>query len=86
MRRWFLCRDYVCFAANDATEDAMALFDDEPRKKLKPHEIGQDLSLLSSGELVERIELLRAEIARLQADLEAKTATKSAAEALFRRD
>ncbi|TIV12509.1 MAG: DUF1192 domain-containing protein, partial [Mesorhizobium sp.] len=25
----------------------MAIFDDEPRKKARPHEIGQDLSLLS---------------------------------------
>ena len=63
----------------------MALFDDEPRKKPKPHEIGQDLSLLSVGDLAERIALLRAEIERLEADLQARGATKNAAEALFRR-
>jgi uncharacterized small protein (DUF1192 family) len=63
----------------------MAMFDDEPRKKPKPHEIGQDLSLLSQGELTERIGLLREEIARLEAELQAKGTTKSAAEALFRR-
>ena len=63
----------------------MAIFDDEPRKKPKPHEIGQDLSLLSVGELGERIALLRDEIARLEAELAAKGSTKSAAEALFRR-
>jgi uncharacterized small protein (DUF1192 family) len=63
----------------------MAIFDDEPRKKPKPHEIGQDLSLLSVGELGERIALLRDEIARLEAELAAKDSTKSAAEALFRR-
>ena len=63
----------------------MALFDDEPRKKPKPHEIGQDLSLLSVGDLTERIDLLRAEIERLEADLQARGATKNAAEALFRR-
>jgi uncharacterized small protein (DUF1192 family) len=63
----------------------MALFDDEPPKKPKPHEIGQDLSLLSVAELSERIALLRAEIERLEAELQAKGATKSAAEALFRR-
>ncbi|MEP9387517.1 DUF1192 domain-containing protein [Mesorhizobium sp. KR9-304] len=63
----------------------MALFDDEPLKKPKPHEIGQDLSLLSVGELTERIALLRAEIERLEAELKAKSATKSAAESLFRR-
>jgi uncharacterized small protein (DUF1192 family) len=63
----------------------MAIFDDEPRKKQKPHEIGQDLSLLSVGELAERIGLLREEIRRLEAELQAKGTTKSAAEALFRR-
>jgi uncharacterized small protein (DUF1192 family) len=63
----------------------MAIFDEEPRKKQKPHEIGQDLSLLSEADLSERIALLRAEIERLEAELEAKGATKNAAEALFRR-
>ena len=62
----------------------MAIFDDEPRKKPRAHEIGQDLALLSVGELSERIALLRDEIARLEAELGAKGATKSAAEALFR--
>jgi len=63
----------------------MALFDDEPRKKPKAHEIGQDLSLLSVGELDERIGQLRTEIARLEAERAAKGATKAAAEALFNR-
>ncbi|BAV48399.1 hypothetical protein MesoLj113a_15180 [Mesorhizobium sp. 113-1-2] len=63
----------------------MAIFDDEPKKKARPHEIGQDLSLLSVGELSERIGILREEIARLEAELKAKDNTKSAAEALFRR-
>jgi uncharacterized small protein (DUF1192 family) len=63
----------------------MALFDDEPRKKAKPHEIGQDLSLLSADELTERIALLRSEIERLEAELQAKNVTKNAAESLFRR-
>jgi uncharacterized small protein (DUF1192 family) len=63
----------------------MALFDEEPLKKPKKHEIGQDLSLLSVDELRERITVLRAEIDRLEAELEAKGATKNAAEALFRR-
>ena len=63
----------------------MALFDDEPLKKPKIHEIGQDLSLLSVAELNDRIAVLRAEIERLESELQAKGATKSAAEALFRR-
>jgi uncharacterized small protein (DUF1192 family) len=63
----------------------MAIFDDEPKKPASRHEIGQDLSLLSVSELSERIALLREEIARLEAELNAKGATKNAAEALFRR-
>lgn len=63
----------------------MAIFDDEPVKRPKAHEIGQDLSLLSVRELEERIGLLKEEIERLQADVRAKSATKSAAEALFRK-
>jgi uncharacterized small protein (DUF1192 family) len=63
----------------------MALFDEEPRKKKLPHEIGQDLSALSAGELDERIGQLRAEIARLEAELASKGATRTAADALFKR-
>lgn len=64
----------------------MALFDDEPVKPRRVHEIGQDLSLLSVAELNERIGQLRAEITRLEAELGAKGATRLAAEALFRRE
>lgn len=63
----------------------MALFDDEPVKKKVIHEIGQDLSALSFGELEERIAQLSAEIERLQAEKSAKGATRNAADALFRR-
>lgn len=63
----------------------MALFDEPPKKKARPHEIGQDLSMLSVGELEERIAVLRDEIARLEAEMAAKGATLTAAEALFRR-
>jgi len=63
----------------------MAIADDEPRKVVRVHEIGQDLATLSTFELEERIEQLRAEIVRLEAEMKAKGATKSAAEALFRR-
>jgi uncharacterized small protein (DUF1192 family) len=63
----------------------MAIFDDEPKKPKRVHEIGQDLSLLSVGELEERIVQLRAEIERLEAELKSKGSTKEAAEALFRR-
>ncbi len=63
----------------------MALFDDEPAKPRRTHEIGQDLSLLSVDELQQRIGQLQAEIDRLEAELAAKGSTLQAAEALFRR-
>lgn len=63
----------------------MALFEEEPRKKKLAHDIGQDLSALSVGELDERIGLLRDEIARLEVERTEKGATRNAADALFRR-
>ncbi len=59
--------------------------DDEnlPKKKIT-HEIGQDLSLLSVFELKERIEILREEIARLEAAAQSKAAAKGAADAFFK--
>jgi uncharacterized small protein (DUF1192 family) len=67
------------------TEERMAIFDDESVKPVRVHTIGEDLSRLSAGELTERIGQLKAEIARLEADLSTKGATKAAAEALFKR-
>ena len=58
--------------------------DDRPKKKIS-HEIGQDLTLLSVGELNERIALLRGEIARLEADIKSKQASKSAADMFFKK-
>jgi uncharacterized small protein (DUF1192 family) len=58
--------------------------DDRPKKKLV-HEIGQDLALLSIEELGDRIALLKEEIARLEADIVRKRATKSAADTFFKR-
>jgi uncharacterized small protein (DUF1192 family) len=57
--------------------------DDRPKKKLA-HEIGQDLALLSVEELSERIALLNDEIARLQAALAKKRASRSAADQFFK--
>ncbi len=54
-------------------------------KKAPPtHELGQDLSALSEHELVERAELLRAEIARLEAERARKAAVRNAAGAFFK--
>jgi uncharacterized small protein (DUF1192 family) len=58
--------------------------DDRPKKKIV-HEIGQDLALLSVGELGERIALLREEIARLEANMASKHASKSAADIVFKK-
>ena len=63
----------------------MPAFDEEDRPKKKiVHEIGQDLTLLSAQELRERIELMKAEIARLEADIKGKQASRSAAETFFK--
>jgi uncharacterized small protein (DUF1192 family) len=62
----------------------MALFDDDRPKPKRAHEIGQDLSLLSVGDLDERIGILKAEIARLEADKVTKQSTRMAAESLFK--
>jgi len=58
--------------------------DDRPKKKLA-HEIGQDLTLMSVGELTERIAILKDEIARLEADIKTKQASKSAADLFFKK-
>lgn len=62
----------------------MSLFDDDRPLKKIAHEIGSDLSLLSVDELSTRIELLKAEIARLESEKAKKGASRSAAENLFR--
>jgi len=57
--------------------------DDGPRKKTV-HEIGQDLSLLSVDDLDERILVLRGEIARIEAALVKKRASRASADAFFK--
>jgi len=59
--------------------------DDLLPKKKTVHEIGQDLSLLSIGELTERIGQLKEEIARLEAAKASKSATRTAADQFFKR-
>jgi uncharacterized small protein (DUF1192 family) len=58
--------------------------DDKPKKKLS-HELGQDLTLLSVGELTERVALLKGEIARLEDEMKRKQASKSAADLFFKK-
>jgi uncharacterized small protein (DUF1192 family) len=58
--------------------------DDRPKKKVV-HEIGQDLALLSVGELAERVTILKDEIARLEANIASKNAFKSSADQFFKK-
>lgn len=58
--------------------------DDRPKKKLV-HEIGQDLALISVGEVAERIALLQQEIARLEADMAKKQTQRSVADQFFKK-
>jgi len=58
--------------------------DELPKKKVA-HEIGQDLSLLSIGELAERVSLLKDEIGRLEAEMAGKRASQTAADAFFKK-
>src|SRR5690349_3028911 len=67
-------------------EVPMPIIDDEdkPKKKIA-HEIGQDLALLSVGELEERIMLLREEITRLETAAASKKASRDVASQFFKK-
>jgi uncharacterized small protein (DUF1192 family) len=62
-----------------------AIDDDDKPKKKNAHEIGQDLTLLSVEELAARVQLLRDEIQRIEADMEQKHASRTAADQFFKR-
>jgi len=63
----------------------MDLDDLEPKKTKKAYELGQDLSKLSVDELAELIDNLKQEVARVEGARTAKLATRSAADAAFKR-
>jgi uncharacterized small protein (DUF1192 family) len=64
----------------------MSIFPEDDRPKPKSvHEIGQDLSMLSLGEIDERVAALQAEIERLMLARAKKDASRSAADAFFRK-
>lgn len=64
----------------------MSIFTDDDRPaKRTVHEIGQDLSMLSLTEIDQRIEALKAEIERLSEIRTKKDASRSAADAFFRK-
>jgi uncharacterized small protein (DUF1192 family) len=58
--------------------------DDRPKKKIM-HEIGQELALISVKELQERITLLKEEIARIEADIAKKQASRNVADQFFKK-
>ena len=57
---------------------------DEEIKKPKGHEVGMIIDTMSVEELHERITLLEVEIERLKATIEARGATRKAADAAFK--
>ena len=66
----------------------MALFDEDakpPPAKAPTHVLGENVDALSAPELNVRIELCRAEIARLETAKAAREATRQAADAFFKR-
>ena len=58
--------------------------DEATRPKQRDIVIGADLSKLSVEELDERIAALKAEIARIEADLAAKRSSRAAADSVFK--
>lgn len=63
------------------------MFEDEERARPQRREIavGQPLEGVSIGEMETRIEALRAEIARLEAEIARRQDHRAAADALFKR-
>ena len=55
----------------------------EPKPK-RVHEMGENLDKLSVEELQSRIEALKQEIARLEAELTVKQSSRAAADAVFK--
>ena len=64
----------------------MAAPDEEDApKKMRKHEVGEDLSALSLDELAERIALLTNEIARIETAIAGKRASAEVAASFFKR-
>ena len=64
----------------------MPIADEEDRPKKKAmHTIGEDLSALSLADLTERVVLPKDEIARIEAIMQEKSASRNAAQSIFRK-
>lgn len=57
---------------------------EEEIKKPKGHEVGMPIDTMSVEELTERIGMLEGEITRIKAAIEARGATRKAAESAFK--
>lgn len=66
-----------------AIEDEEAVFG-APKRKSPTHVIGEPLDAFSATELGERIDVLKREIERLEAAIQAREATRKAAAAFFK--
>jgi uncharacterized small protein (DUF1192 family) len=62
----------------------MSITDDDRPQKKPNHEIGMDLSMMSVDELTSRIDMLKAEISRIEAEAQRKASGRKAAENLFK--
>ncbi len=62
----------------------MSIFDEDRPRKPTAAAPGERLDTLSVDELRERIEIYRAEIARLEASIEARENSRRAADSFFR--
>lgn len=62
----------------------LSMDDEEVSKPKKRHEVGMPIDTMSVEELSERIGLLEAEIVRLRVAIEARGATRKAADAVFK--
>ena len=60
------------------------MMDEDEKRETPPHVVGMVLDSLSIDELEARIAMLEAEIARLQQAISEKSASRNAAEAVFR--
>lgn len=58
--------------------------DDDVAKVTRTHDIGMELDALSIDELEQRIEALKEEIERLERAISDKSASRSAADAVFK--
>lgn len=58
--------------------------DDEPIRKPRAHEVGMPIDTMSVEELTDRISLLEAEIVRLRDAIDARGATRKAADSVFK--